>query len=195
MKNVLRKLAFPFAACGLLMAGMSVSAQDYGDIERIFKFPEGDPKYQSPIQTPGETVTFRLRLFNLAGNFEKVYLGSGDPLIADILNPLMMRVQTGNGYAYARLSGLTAVSEDQTDLEFSYTVRAGDLALPMLLYGNAGSTTIGTPYEFLNNDVWVIRNMGNSSNAVWRFMPSPVNPDPTFAKANVRLQTVDFESE
>lgn len=195
MKNVLRKLAFPFAACGLLMAGMSVSAQDYGDIERIFKFPEGDPKYQSPIQTPGETVAFRLRLFNLAGNFEKVYLGSGDPLIADILNPLMMRVQTGNGYAYARLSGLTAVSEDQTDLEFSYTVRAGDLALPMLLYGNAGSTTIGTPYEFLNNNVWVIRNMGNSSNAVWRFMPSPVNPDPTFAKANVRLQTVDFESE
>lgn len=75
MKNVLRKLAFPFAACGLLMAGMSVSAQDYGDIERIFKFPEGDPKYQSPIQTPGETVAFRLRLFNLAAILKRSIWG------------------------------------------------------------------------------------------------------------------------
>ncbi|NLG01710.1 MAG: LamG domain-containing protein [Lentisphaerae bacterium] len=195
MTNVLKKLAFPLVAGGMLMAVSTATAQDYGDIERIFKFPEGDPKYQVPITSPGETVAFRIRLFNPAGNFEKVYVGTGNPVVADVLNPLMMRVQTGNGLAYAKLSGLAAVSDEQTDLEFTYTVRPGDLAMPMQFWGNAGSTTVGTPYEFLNENIWKIRNLGNSSNAVWRFMAMAVNPDPTFAKANVRLQTLEFESE
>ena len=77
------------------MAVSTASAQDYGDIERIFKFPEGDPKYQVPITSPGETVAFRIRLFNPAGNFEKVYLGTGNPVVADVLNPLMMRLRRG----------------------------------------------------------------------------------------------------
>ena len=195
MTNVLKKLAFPLVAGGMLMAVSTATAQDYGDIERIYKFPEGASKYLAPITTPGETVAFRIRLFNAAGNFSKVYVGAGSAALDDLINPFMMQIETGQGLTYAKLTGMTAVSDDQTDLEFTYTVRAGDMALPMLLYGNAGSSSVGTPYEFLNGNIWKIRNLGNSSNAVWRFVAMAVNPDPTFAKANVRLQTVDFESE
>ena len=194
MKNVFKRLSVPFAACGMLMVASTTLAQDFGDIQRIFKHPEGDPKYATPITAPGETVNFRIRLFSPSGNFQKVYVGIGSETTDDLLNPLKMRIVTGQGLTYARLTGISAINAFETDLEFTYTVRPGDMALPMTLYGNAGSEFTGTPYQFLNDHIWKIRNQGTSSNVVWRFIQNPINADPTFAKANVRLQTVDFES-
>ncbi|HON47310.1 MAG TPA: PKD domain-containing protein [Kiritimatiellia bacterium] len=192
MKNVFKRLSVPFAACGMLMVATAALAQDYGDIQRIFKHEEGDPKYAAPITTPGETVSFRIRLFSLAGNFDKVYIGGGSVTYDEVYNPLMIRIVTGQGLTYARLSGISAINGEQTDLEFTYTVRPGDMALPMTLFGSAGAAGTGDAYQFLNNQKWAIRNT-SGSNVVWRFVQSPVNADPTFAKANVRLQTVEFE--
>jgi len=65
----------------------------------------------------------------------------------------------------------------------------------MKIYGNAGSATEGTPYTF-NDNQWRIYNPGNNSNVVWRFSTiTEGTADPTLANANIRLRTINFETD
>jgi len=193
MTDVLKKLAFPLVACGMLVAASTATAQDYGDIERIFKYPED--AYVTPLTAPGQKVNFRIRLRSPAGNFDRVYVGLGSETVDDLIRPLGIRIRTGReGLTYATLTAITAYSPQQTDLEFTYTVQPGDMALPMTIYGGEGSSDPGEAYQFINDHIWKIVNMGNSQTSIWRFVENPINPDPTFAKQNVRLQTLQFEA-
>jgi len=194
MKNVIKKLAFPLVACGFLVAGSTAHAQTIGDICSIHP----GVAYTQPIRTSGSTVDIRIRLFSPYGNFTRQYLGGLSPVVADVLSPFQMRVVTGNGIAYAKLTEINNYNAQRTELRFQYTVRSGDLAFPMTIYGNAGSSAAGDPFQF-NDGQWRIYNIGTTSNVVWRYtlpanMISGEVIDEDFSVANVRLQTLSFET-
>lgn len=194
MKNVIKKLAFPLVACGFLVAGSTAHAQTIGDICSIHP----GVAYTQPIRTSGSTVDIRIRLFSPYGNFTRQYLGGLSPVVADVLSPFQMRVVTGNGIAYAKLTEINNYNAQRTELRFQYTVRSGDLAFPMTIYGNAGSSAAGDPFQF-NDGQWRIYNIGTTNDVVWRYtlpanMISGEVIDEDFSVANVRLQTLSFET-
>lgn len=202
VKNAASKIAFPMVVCGMLLTGSGAMAQaGVGDICSVH--PNGT--YAVPLRTSGETVSFSIRLFSLYGNFTRQYLGGLDPVVADVISPFEIRVVTGSGLAYARLTGinnLTTTPPYRTDLRFQYTVKAGDLAFPMRVYGSAGTGILsGDPYQF-NDGQWRVYNPVTTSNAVWRYT-AEVNWnsglgdvfDPTLENANIRLQTLKFETD
>ncbi len=196
MKNVLKKLAFPLVACGLILTGSSAAAAGEGDISKIYS---ASP--DTTVRTAGSIVDIRFRLRSTAvnGYFTRQYLGGLPIEVADILSPFRIRVMTGNGYAYANLVGVDNLAGPAytTELRFQYTVRSGDLALPMRLYGTAGATSPGEEFDVSQNGQWRIYNSVTTSNVVWRFTTTGLldgPPDPTFALQNVKLQTIDFET-
>jgi hypothetical protein len=202
MKNVLKRLSVPFAACGMLMVASTALAQSYyGDIWSVQKEPLGG--YGAPIRTPGEPVKFRITLFRLNETFVKEYVpgvyGLGNQEVDEVVNPLMIQIVTGRGTSvYAKLREMGRAGSAPTGavfLEFEYEVQPGDMALPMTLFGYAGSSDPGGSYQFANDHLWRIRTMSSSnSNAVWRIHQDTAHiADPTLAKANIRLQTVEFD--
>ncbi len=194
MTSVLKKLAFPLVACGLIMTGASAWAQT-GDISKIYS---ATPNIT--VRSAGTTVDLRIRLRNTSTYFVRSYSGPYSPDVAAVLSPFQIRVMTGNGYAYANLVGMDnlpapASPAYSTELRFLYTVRSGDLALPMRLYGDAGAVTPGNEFDVSHNGQWRIYNPTTGVDVVWRygtFLDGMV--DPTFALQNVRLQTIDFET-
>jgi hypothetical protein len=209
MKNVLKKLAFPLVACGVLLAGSAVRAQTLGDIWQIYQEP-AEPGYAALLNTPGDQVAFRIRLSKVVdsppgyphtGNafgvgLTPAGLASGmSPETLTNLFPFGILVQTGTGVGIANYSGLE-VSPPFTMLKFTYMVRPGDLALPMTLVGNGGAIGTGEEYQFVNTGYWHVYDVVTTNEWVPRFGPAAPSStaNATFANANVRLQTLKFNT-
>ncbi len=172
------------------------SLAQMGDISKIYSATPA-----TTVRTAGSIVDIRFRLRSTAvnGYFTRQYLGGLPIEVADILSPFRIRVMTGNGYAYANLVGVDNLAGPAytTELRFQYTVRPGDLALPMRLYGTAGAASPDEDLDVFQNWQWRIYNSVTTSNVVWRYTVPPLMdgpPDPTFVFQNIRLQTLDFET-
>ena len=194
--NVLKKLVFPLAVGCCLLAGSASRAQD---IIGIYSTMAG-----SEIISAGTPVDIRIRLRSEDGYFGREWLGGAlDPVIAWEISRPHIRVMTGAGDAYAKLlsmdnnpPGFTHMYT--TELVFEYIVRPGDLALPMRLFGSAGTTAPGLGLE-IHDGQWRLYNVGSNANVVWQFTGDGLflmtgAMDPTFEAANVRLKTIDFSA-
>jgi len=86
------------------------------------------------------------------------------------LYPQIRTVVNGD-VAWADLYTLSAESTTQgykTYAVFRYTIKPGDMACPLKIYGSAGSgSSSGTPYQFYWNG-WEVYNQDTTSNAVWQ---------------------------
>ena len=194
MTNALKKLVFPLVAGCCLLTGISAQAQD-GNIVEIFTPIE----YRGEIfDRVGDVIPIHIRLHHPDGKYTWRYTGlSLLPEVAKYVSPFCIRVQTGSTTAYARLDSVNDTDEAPytTELVFLYTVGPGDLALPMRLYGDAGSSAPGDAFQFMNGQ-WVIENQHDGSAPVWKYGSTWLGMgDPTFAGQNVKIQTINFEME
>jgi hypothetical protein len=184
MKSVIKKLTFPLLVGGLLWSG-DARADANGDITSI-KSDQANTTYTAS----GTTIDFKI---SLAGTF--VLTNTYGGTVA--LMPEIRMVVNGD-VAFATLYSMSQYTIaggaiPRTDAIFRYTVKPGDMAQPLKIYG---STTI--PYQFYWNS-WEVRNAVTTSNAVWKFNSSLSFPsegevyDLDLAKANVTVKTLAFD--
>ncbi|MDX9776868.1 MAG: hypothetical protein RBT40_13135, partial [Petrimonas sp.] len=157
MKKATKKLVFALIGIATACAGLSAMAQ--GHIVSIKSNQSGEV-----ITASGVDVEMRLIL---NGHFELISDGgssTGDPLLRMIVNGTI---------AWAKLDTISrytvAAGVPRTDVIFQYTVKPGDMASPLLVFGNSGSISPGDAYQFIWNG-WQISEVGTPSNlAIWRY--------------------------
>ena len=140
MKKLTKKLAFSLVAAATIFAGMSAMAQ--GDIVSIKSNQSG-----AIVTASGVNVDMRI---TLDGSFELISDGgstTGDALIRMIVNGTIAWARLDSVSRYT-ISGGTI---PRTDIIFEYTVKPGDMASPLAVFGNAGSVSPGDAYQFIWN--------------------------------------------
>ncbi|MCL1920685.1 MAG: PKD domain-containing protein [Kiritimatiellaeota bacterium] len=154
-RSAIKKLVAPLFVCGLLWASPSWG-QVSGD---VIGFQPGSPIGHT-FATPGETVEFTVRLF---GKFSVI---QNTPLWVP---EIRMAVGTDSSPAWATLTGWNDVNHGspnpslwRTELTFAYTVRPGDMAVPLLLYADP---VLG--FNFRNNG-WQITSQITSLDPIMR---------------------------
>ncbi|MEI7901465.1 MAG: PKD domain-containing protein, partial [bacterium] len=159
MTNVLKKLAFPMVFCGVLWMGSSAEAQQ-ADIVSISTTPglEG-----STLVSAGSKIEIKIGMF---GNFGMTNASPGPFTL-----PQLRMVVNGGNSAFAQMESYAPSyypASFRTYFTFFYTVKPGDMASPLKIYGIPGSSTAGDKYDIINNG-YAFYNKSNSSNLVWRF--------------------------
>jgi hypothetical protein len=165
-----------------------VAAEPLGtaaDIVSVQAWPQKQTLTRSDVAV---AVTVRL-----AGRFA---LRKGVPEADEAAYP-RLGLRANGGVVWAPLHHLNTVSTPggwRTDAVFRYTVRPGDMAVPLRL---AGSGRARDPYRF-DWRGWEIVNVTTSSNAVWRFNQSLMAPsdayDPDLSGAGLSLRTLAFDA-
>jgi len=200
MKNVLKKLAFPLVACGFLWTGASAWAQ-LGDIVSIFS---DQPNFT--YSASGDQVEIKIKLDGgilKNGIFSKRAVTGTTP--SEYFPPELRLVVNGKA-AWAPLSRLNAYQvaagnpHYRTEAVFTYTIKPGDMATPLRIFGSAGSSGSGAAFQFYMNN-WEIYNTVTTSNAVWRLNMANTGLEPgvtdyydvDFSGANVKLRTLEFD--
>ena len=230
MKKLLKTLVCTLA----LAAGLSSAAADNGDIYEIRPCnAAGETIAARTIDTPlssGETFYFRMRLIGRGTSLTDPstedsgwrinYVGTGSSSIGAALGPLQIAIYvtdtpSGGGVRWATLENtLTAApteigGEWYTDLIFSYTVKAGEIALPVRLASADGSAPISdtdtsTGYYFnpATKGAWEIVNNNSETCNLWQWEPnrSITNPESTSRETDITLancgfyvKTIDFD--
>ncbi len=187
MKSVIQKLAFPLLAGGMLWSG-NARADVNGDITSI-----KSDRANAIVTASGDTIDFKI---SLAGKFVLTNTYGGTlALLPEI------RMVVNGDMAFATLHSLSQYkiangTVDRTDAIFRYTVKPGDMAQPMKIYG---STTI--PYQFYWNSWEIVSATNNAVQPVWKFNASLSWPNPPesevydldLAKANITIKTLAFD--
>ncbi len=185
IKKATKQLVFSLVAVVTAFAGISVFAQ--GDIVSIKSNQSGEI-----ITASGVDVEMRV---TLNGHFELIDDGgstTGDALLRMIVNGTVAWARLDSISRYAVSGGATP----RTDVIFQYTVKPGDMASPLAVYGNAGSSSPGDAYQFIWNG-WQVSQVGDPTTlAVWRYRTDVWIGgdvyDPTFKLANITLRTLAF---
>ncbi|MEI7900903.1 MAG: hypothetical protein WCK89_11665, partial [bacterium] len=173
MTSVLKKVALPVAYCGLLL-WMTPSAGSAGpaDIKSI----STDPGMENTTEyAAGAKIAIRVGMLG-----ECAMRNDAGPATL----PQLQMVVNGEStfYTYAQMESLPSyyAGSDRTYFTFYYTVRPGDMASPLKVFGNPGGSSSGDSY-LIENHGWVFYNMATSSNLVWRFnVTSPFVPEDVF---------------
>ena len=186
VKSAIQKLAFPLLIVGLLWAGHA-RANAAGDVVSM-KSDQANNTYTAS----GVTIDFRI---TLAGTF----VWNGLPGSSDALRPQLRMVVNGD-VAYATLYSLSQYtivgSIPRTDAIFRYTVKPGDMAQPLKIYGSENPPI---DYQFYWNS-WQVVNVTNSAEtAVWKFNDDLDYPsqgevyDLDLHLANITIRTLSFD--
>ncbi len=186
MKTVMKKLMYPLLVGGLLWSGEAL-AQSSGDIVSI-KSDFANQEFTSS----GQNIDFKI---TLAGYFVLTNAFNA----TEALKPELRMIVNGT-VAYATFRSLSQYqlvgAYPRTDAIFSYRVKPGDMAQPMLIYG---SETPPVPYQLFYNS-WAFRSATNlNADAVWVLDPNKAYPafgetfDLTLAKANIRIKTLELQ--
>ncbi len=170
----------------MMLAGATAKAQTTGDIVSIYS-----DQANTTYTASGTDVDIKIRLW---GDFRRHSIGGIEALLPQ------MRLVINGDIAWATLFTLNRIDFGgvyKTEAIFRYTVRPGDMAQPMKIFGTAGSGLPGDAYQFYWNG-WEIRNEATTSNAVWRFNPGLMGSgdvlDENFTKAKVVLRTLNFDN-
>lgn len=196
--NMLKKMVLPLVACGMMCA-TGAYAQS-GDIIGFYS-PSGNSEFTSP----GVTVEFTIRLY-------------GTIVVSNLFNTTYaqpeIRMEVGSdgssSTAYATLirsvwTGSPFDSFNRTDLTFAYTIRPGDMADPLKIYGTPASG-----FTIVPNQCWLYKAYANGtwSNITWKVDNNLYNQpgnngidsgtitqgDVDLSAQNIRLRTLSFDN-
>lgn len=214
MKRVWNKMTFSLALLGVAGVASLGLSQEKGNICSI------QSSYDSSIlcTTPGEVIEFTIRLgdgystnnYMLAPQAAAL-ISYGNTLQASF--PLKLKMSTG-GYATlvaTQKTGSSLWQLGKTDFIFQYTVRAGDIGLPLTIAGSAGQTSSGVQFSWLNADLWKVGDVNNTAfntavnpswntapQAIWRFGngydAGSDKWDFNLSAAGIKVQTLTFDS-
>ncbi|MDD2598593.1 MAG: PKD domain-containing protein [Kiritimatiellae bacterium] len=187
IKKVTKKLAFPLIVATAMLVGFGVQAQTLTNgIASI-----SSDQANQLITAAGQTADIKITLYGHYELMPVVTTPTGQPQIRMIVN--------GN-VAWATLVGISpnaSAVTPRTEVLFRYTVKPGDMAMPLRLYGNAGVGGMpGNSFQFQWNG-WKISQVGFPSTiARWVFdntgwVTGDIY-DPDFTAANVKVQTLKF---
>lgn len=196
--NMVKKMVLPLVACGM-MCVTGAYAQS-GDIIGFYS-----ASANSPFTTPGATVEFTIRLY-------------GTIVVSNLFNTTyaqpQIRMEVGSegssSTAYATLIRSEWTSApfnifNRTDLTFSYTIRPGDMADPLKIFGTPSSG-----FTIVPNQCWIYKAYpGNIwSNITWKVdnnlynQPADNGMDSSYivqgdidlSGQNISLRTLKFDS-
>ena len=145
--------------------------QDAETTERIY------PNANAPL-VAGETVKFRIRLLNRGHSIEKMaedptfrnpwtlqHVGGNDP-IADTNNMPQVGLWISGQRKYAKVESWQLADDYFTDMICSYTVKPGDLAMPLKLVNPAG-TGEALDVEGASSSDYFVKNID-----LWNWFPA-----------------------
>lgn len=209
--KLMKALALTFA----LAAGMAARAA--GDLIEILPCDATGTTLPVPVSSVADPIDctahyFKLRLVNRIG-----YAASQPwvmvPKVAGATDPLKMYVYISGELREATYTGTTVPNGLTTDFVFSFTPRAGDLALPVVLATTAGRADVSgltegvVKYRLANDHLWGIYPNGdttqaeavlilNDSNEVHASRPEggDWSNDYSLAGAGFYVKEVDFDS-
>ena len=209
--KLMKALALTFA----LAAGMAARAA--GDLIEILPCDATGTTLAVPVSSVADPIDctahyFKLRLVNRIG-----YTASQPwvmvPKVAGATDPLKMYVYISGELREATYTGTTVPNGLTTDFVFSFTPRAGDLALPVVLATTAGRADVSgltegvVKYRLANDHLWGIYPNGdttqaeavlilNDSNEVHASRPEggDWSNDYSLAGAGFYVKEVDFDS-
>jgi len=188
INKVTKKMALPLIVAATMLVGVNAWAQGLTNgIASIVS----DQQNQL-ITASGVQVDIRITLY---GTFEQYAL-----VTTPTLQPEIRMIVNGNvGWAsLVSMSPYTASNGKRTEALFRYTVKPGDMAAPLALYGFAGvGSSPGASFQF-NWNGWQISQVGNPAViAKWVFDPAGWLPSDVYdydlKKAKVRLKTLAFD--
>jgi hypothetical protein len=195
-KNMFKKMVLPFIACGVM--GVT-GAYAQGDIIGFYS-----PSANSSFTAPGATVEFTIRLY-------------GTIVVSNLFNTTYaqpeIRMEVGSDGSSSTAYATLIRSEwthppfnvlNRTDLTFSYTIRPGDMADPLKIFGTAGSG-----FTIVPNQCWIYKaySNGSSSNVTWKVDNNLYNQpgdngidsgyivqgDIDLSGQNIRITTLSFD--
>lgn len=191
MKNAMKKLVFPLLVGGIMCFRGAAQA---GDIINLFS-----PQANTTLTAGGSDyvdITFRLYgkfgLYSLGGGSTNLFM----PTLAVVVNRMSGKSITGTA-EFGGISANPSGSGYKTDVTFRYSVKPGDMAEPLRVYGWGGSGgSGGAPYTFIWNG-YEIRNMDTTSNVVWEINSDEVEmgqsaEDLNFGAQQVTLKALDL---
>ncbi|MDA3925615.1 MAG: PKD domain-containing protein [Kiritimatiellae bacterium] len=188
MKKITKKMALPLIVAATMLAGVNAWAQVSNGIASITSDQAGQL-----ITASGVNVDFRITLH---GSFEQHALVTSPTLQPEI------RMIVNGSVAWASLVSMSPFTASngglRTEALFRYTVKPGDMAQPLELFGNSGiGQSPGDSFKF-NWNGWQISRVGDTSTiAVWVFDDTSFVSGDIFdfnlTKANVKLRTLKFE--
>ena len=186
MNKVMKNVVFPLMVGGILWSS-EARANAAGDITSI-KSDQANGTYTAS----GTFIDFKM---SLAGYFKLDNSFGGTVAL-----PPEIRMVVNGDVAYAQLYSLSqntiaAGTVQRTDAIFRYTVKPGDMAQPLKIFG---STSVA--YQF-NWNSWQIISVTNSAvQPVWKFNTAlSLYPnegevfDLDLAKANITIKTLSFD--
>ena len=197
-KNILKKMVLPFIACGVM--GVTGAYAQSGDIIGFYS-----PSANSTFTAPGATVEFTIRLY-------------GTIVVSNLFNTTYaqpeIRMEVGSdgasSTAYATLirSAFTFVpfnALNRTDLTFAYTIRPGDMADPLRIFGAPPAPG----FTIVPNQCWIYKAYqdGSWSNVTWKVDNNLYNQpgnngldsgviaqgDVDLSAQNIRLRTLSYD--
>ena len=214
-----------------IVAGLAAGSCAYaaGNIYEIVPCQEDGTAIASPVATAESplkpettrTIYFKVRMWRTqamstagdnwalkpVGNVTEI-----EEIINRLLTPLSLGIYVSGKLEYAKYVGYSDLGggSDVRDFIFSYTLKAGDFALPIRLAGNDGKPVgygeSSSEYMLLNADKWEISNASGVKaafqydNPNWpgNFTPSYTTGrqlDYTLSMAGFHVQTIDFDPE
>ena len=214
-----------------IVAGLAAGSCAYaaGNIYEIVPCLEDGTAIASPVATAENplkpettrTIYFKVRMWRTqamstagdnwalkpVGNVTEI-----EEIINRLLTPLSLGIYVSGKLEYAKYVGYSDLGggSDVRDFIFSYTLKAGDFALPIRLAGNDGKPVgygeSSSEYMLLNADKWEISNPSGVKatfqydNPDWpgNFTPSYTTGrqlDYTLSMAGFHVQTIDFDPE
>jgi len=189
IKKITQKLAFPLLAAAALLASTNAWAQVVTNGIASIRSDQAN----QVITASGVTADIRITLY---GHFEQRAV-----VTTPTLQPEIRMVVNGN-VAWASLVSvspytLAGSGAPRTEVLWRYTVKPGDMADPMKLFGFAGiGSTPGASFQF-NWNGWQISRVGYPTiiaqwvydNTGW--ITGDIY-DPDLSQANIRLRTLAF---
>jgi hypothetical protein len=191
---MIKKMILPFVVCGMMCATGA-----YAQSGDIIGFYSSSPN--STYAAPSATVEFTIRL-------------AGTIVVSNLFNTIytqpQIRMEVGSDGS-SSLANATLIRSaftdapfnpfNRTDLTFAYTVRPGDMADPLKIYGTPSSG-----FTIYPNQCWIYKAYtGNiTSNVVWKvntglhnalldggLIPLPVDID--LSRQNIKIKTLYFD--
>lgn len=159
MTGVFKKLALPVVVYGLLWMGSSAQAAGQADIKSIKTTPGLE---NTTLFSAGSKIEI---MIGMIGNCAMTNMAPGPFTL-----PQIRMVVNGENAGFAQMETPPSFysSSFRTYFTFYYTVKPGDMASPLKIFGDTGGSSSGDSYDIVNHG-YVFYNQTTGSNLVWRF--------------------------
>lgn len=230
----MKKFLMALAVSALTTFASAAALPSKGNIYSIFPEPEAEHGESAKL-VAGDKVRFVVRMLAYNGSegapaaWGRQHIGIGSEILDDVTNPLKLGLIVSGKLVEAEIvdvepiavvSGASTVYPC-TDLHCVYTVKNGDLALPVQLalkgstknnplYVKSDAATDSTEYFLFNNDKWALQATiggdtatagmyfcsdadANMAASVWETIGTRVS-DYDLTQADFRVNTLNFDN-